>query len=150
MPLYICYTIRMATENKTQKTKEPVSAYIARLPAAQQGDARILLKLFREATGKRPVMWGERMVGFGEYRYVSPATGRSGNWLMTGFAMGKQHTTIYLMNGVRRYTALLKDLGPYTNASSCLYIKRLSAVRLPVLRRVIKKSCADITKKYGG
>lgn len=42
-------------ENKTQKTSQDASAFIAECESA---DAKQLLAMFKKATGEKPVMWG--------------------------------------------------------------------------------------------
>jgi len=40
--------------------------------------------------------WGDSIVGFGTYHYKY-ASGREGDWFVTGFSPRKQNLTIYLM-----------------------------------------------------
>ena len=50
----------------------------------------MVLALMREATGAEPVMWGDNIVGFGNYHRVYDS-GRKGNWFVTGFSPRKQN-----------------------------------------------------------
>jgi hypothetical protein len=50
----------------------------------------MVLALMRETTGAEPVMWGDNIVGFGNYYRVYDS-GREGNWFVTGFSPRKQN-----------------------------------------------------------
>lgn len=136
-------------ELKTQKNRASVSKFIAAIEDDQKRkDCKMLLKIFREATGKKPVMWGEFIVGYGEYHYVY-ASKREGDWPVTGFSPRKANISIYIMPGIQKYTSLLKKLGKYkASKGSCLYIKKLDDVDPVVLAKIIKTSVADMKKMY--
>jgi len=87
------------------------------------------------------------MVGFGSYHYVY-ASGREGDWPVTAFAPRKQNLTVYIMPGFAEYQELLAKLGPHKTAVSCLYIKRLSDVHLPTLKKIITASVKYMKKTY--
>jgi hypothetical protein len=88
----------MAT-NKTQPTPKKVSEFIAGIEdGRKRADCKELMKLMREVTGKRATMWGPSIVGFGKYHYKY-ASGREGDFFLTGFAARKQALTIYIING---------------------------------------------------
>jgi hypothetical protein len=96
-----------------------------------------------EITGSKPKMWGPAIVGFGSYHYKYES-GREGDWLVTGFSPRKQDLTLYIMMGFEKHADLLKQLGKHRTAKSCLYIKRLSDVHVPTLRKLIKASVKDL------
>ncbi len=134
-------------ENKTKVTKQSVTGFIAELPdAAERAEAKQLVRIFKEATGMKPLMWGN-MVGFGSYHYKYD-TGREGDSLAAGFAMRTSGPTIYLMPGYQDYGALLDKLGPHKLGKSCLYLKRLSDVNEAVLKKLIKQGLKDLAKLY--
>ncbi len=135
-------------ELKTQKNNGSVSAYIKSIDdAALQKDGKALLKIFKETTGKPAKMWGDSIVGFGEYHYTY-ASGREGDWMATGFSLRKSGPTIYIMPGYQNYSDILKDLGPHKLGKSCLYLKRLSDVNEKVLKELIKTGLKDLKKQY--
>lgn len=138
-------------ENKTQKTKESVSKFLSQVEDEEKRkDGKILLKLFKDTTGEKPAMWGDSIVGFGDYRYQSEKTKRGGDWFFGGFSPRKQALTIYLMAGVKNYPEHLKKLGKHKlSGGSCLYIKRLSDIDINVLKAMIKDSFADMRAKHG-
>ena len=96
-----------------------------------------------EVTGEKAVMWGDSIVGFGTYHYVY-ASGREGDWPVTGFAPRKQALTLYIMSGFDQYDELLARLGKHSTGKSCLYIKRLSDVDVDVLRELVAESVAHM------
>ncbi|MGE0045456.1 MAG: DUF1801 domain-containing protein [Hyphomonadaceae bacterium] len=133
-------------ELKTQKTKASVAAFIAAIENDQRrADAKAADKMFREITGAKPAMWGESIVGYGEYAYNNTAGG--GVWPMTGFAPRKANLVLYIMPGFAQYDALLKKLGKVKTGKSCLYIKKLADVDEAVLRDLIARAWAHMQKR---
>ena len=83
-------------ENKTQPTEADVGAFLdAVKPARRQEDARVLLDMMRKITGLDPVLWGETLIGFGQYHYRY-ASGREGDDTIHG---GNDNDVIYGGNG---------------------------------------------------
>ena len=135
-------------ENKTKVTKASVTEFIKAIDDRQmRADARKVAAMMRKATGKRAKMWGSSMVGFGTYhdRYAS---GREGEFMITGFAPRKQALTVYIMPGFTPFGKLMARLGKYKTGKSCLYIKRLSDIDESVLERLIDESVEHMRKKY--
>lgn len=133
-----------SNENKTQPTEVSVSDFLASIDDEQKrADSQVVAQLMEAATGEPPKMWGPSIVGYGTYHYVY-ASGREGDWMITGFSPRKTALTVYLMAGVERQTELLAKLGKYKTGKSCLYIKRLSDVDLDVLREMIGVSVEQI------
>lgn len=133
---------------KTKSTNAGVSAYLNSVDDMdRRRDAREVLALMKEITGKRPKMWGTSIVGFGSYHYEYKS-GRSGDWPVTGFSPRKQNLAIYIMPGFSRYSLLMNKLGKYKTGKSCLYLKRLEDVDRKVLRQLIAHSVADMKKSY--
>jgi hypothetical protein len=128
-------------ELKTKKTKDSVPAFLAKIEDPQaRTDCKTLVGLMEAATGAKARMWGTSIVGFGDYRYRSPATGREGDWFQMGFSPRKGALTLYLLSGVHRHGELLKKLGKHKTSKSCLYIKRLEDVDAGVLKKLILAS----------
>ncbi len=83
--------------NKTQKTKASVAEFLKRIEDRERrADCKRVAKMMREATGNRAAMWGESIVGFGQYTYRY-ASGRSGDWPIVGFSPRKNDLTVYIM-----------------------------------------------------
>ena len=125
-------------EAKTKPTKLSVDKFIKSQPDEQvRKDCAVISKLMSEATGEPPKMWGPAIIGFGSYHYKY-ATGREGDMPVVGFSPRKQNLTLYV--GFKDQGDLLNKLGKHTTSKSCVYIKRLSDVDLPTLRKIIKVS----------
>lgn len=138
-------------ELKTLKTTASPRAFIAGVADDQKrADATALLKIFADATGMKPAMWGSSIVGYGSYHYKSERSTQEGDWPLTGFSPRAQNLTIYIMPGFKEYGPLLEKLGKHKiSGGSCVYIKRLSDIHVPTLTRLIKKSVADMQKRHG-
>lgn len=89
-------------------------------------------------------MWSDSIVGFGRYHYKY-ASGREGDWFVTGFSPRKRNLTLYIMAGFDDYEVLLARLGKYKTGKSCLYINKLEDVDLDVLRELAEQSVAHMT-----
>lgn len=135
-------------ENKTKPTDGDVAAFIAAIPdSGQRADAEALSAMMARVTGETPVVWDNKMVGFGTYSYRTGA-GHKGEWIRTGFAVRKGTLTVHLMDGVKTHEATLARLGPYRNGVSCLYIKRLSDVDPAVLEAVVAASWRAMNRLF--
>lgn len=135
-------------ESKTKKTGASVADFIAAIENdGQRADAKALVKLMKKVTGMQPKLWGPSMVGFGTYHYKY-ASGREGDWFLTGFAPRKGNLSIYIMAGFTGYDALMKKLGKHKTGVSCLYVKRLADIDMKVLERLVTKSVAHMKKTY--
>lgn len=124
---------------KTRPSDDDVQAFLERAtPEVRRIDGHRLNQIFREVTGDEPVMWGESIVGFGSYRYVSPANPRTrGEWMKTGFSPRKAKLSLYGLKDLPAGAELLPQLGTYTEGAGCVYVKRLTDIDEAVLRRLI-------------
>jgi hypothetical protein len=136
-------------ELKTKRTEASVTAFLKRVADdTRRQDCLTVLRMMKQATRAEPKMWGSSIVGFGNYHYEY-ASGREGEWFLTGFAPRKQDLTLYIMAGVDRYNSLLAKLGKYKTGRSCLYIKRLADVDLTVLRKLVSASVRRMQQTRG-
>ena len=137
-------------ELKTQKNAASPAAFIDSVKdEGKRADAKQLLKIFKAATGMKPVMWGSSIIGFGQYHYKSERSTQEGDWPLTGFSPRVQSLTVYIMPGFKAYGPLLKKLGKHKiSGGSCIYINRLSDIHVPTLQALIKQSVRDMQKKY--
>jgi len=137
------------SELKTKQNEESVLDFLNSVEDEQRReDCRKLLKLFTEVTGETPKMWGKSIVGFGSYHYKYDS-GREGDWFLTGFSPRKQNLTIYITAGFSEYGDIVENLGKFKTGSSCLYVKKLSDIDSNILKTIVKKSVADMKKRYG-
>jgi hypothetical protein len=99
-----------------------------------------ILRLMEQVTNETPKMWGSSIVGFGSYHYIG-ASGREGDWYLTGFSPRKQNLTLYIMGGFDLYQDLLMKLGKHkTSEGGCLYINKLDDVDKNVLKELVAES----------
>ena len=138
-------------ELKTKKTGASVTAFIAGIDdEATRKDCKTLLTLFKDVSKAKPRMWGPAIVGFGDFRYTR---GRASyDWFLAGFSPRKQSLTLYTMAGYERFPDLMAKLGKHTTGKSCLYIKRLSDVDMPTLKKLLAASFKAMKSdpRFGG
>ncbi len=125
---------------KTQRTKASVDDFLqGSVDETRRRDCLTLVQIMKQATKAEAEMWGTGIVGFGRCHYKY-ASGREGDWFLTGFASRKRDLTVYIMAGFERYEALLEKLGKHKTGKSCLYVKRLGDVDLEVLKELVSAS----------
>ena len=127
-------------ENKTKATAKSVPDFLNSIEdEGRRKDCLAISALMEELTGSKPKMWGESMVGFGNYRYKY-ASGREGDWFLAGFASRKQALTLYIMGYLEFYTDILGKLGKHKHGKGCLYIDKLEDIDMEVLKTLISTS----------
>jgi hypothetical protein len=133
--------------NKTKPTKVSVASYLAACKdPAIRADAKKLAAIFADVTKAKATMWGS-MIGYGTYHYVYDS-GREGDWFVTGFAMRAKELTIYGMSAPEM-KPLIDTVGPHKLSGSCLHIKGLTGINIPVLKKLITMRVKEIKKEYG-
>jgi len=109
-------------ENKTKPTDIVVEDFLEGIEdPGKREDSKTISAIMEELTGSRPKMWGELIVGFGEYHYKY-ASGREGDWFLVGFSPRKQNLTLYIMGYLEFYSDILEKLGKHKHGKGCLYI----------------------------
>lgn len=127
-------------ELKTKQTEASVEKFLNQVvDETRREDCFQIARMMQEITGSEPKMWGTSIVGFGSYHYKY-ASGQEGDWPITGFSPRKQDLTLYIMPGFVEHGDLMKQLGKHRTSKSCLYIKRLSDVHVPTLKKLIRQS----------
>ena len=125
-------------EIKTKPTTSNVEEFINAVTDDQKcKDSLVLLKLMEKATKEKPKMWGTSIIGFGDLRYKSPATGREVDWFKIGFSPRKANLTLYLACDVQSHVDALKILGKHKAGVGCLYINKLEDVHMKVLEGIV-------------
>lgn len=128
-------------EIKTKQTAASVEEFLNTLQNEQKrNDSFALLEMMKKASGEEPKMWGASIIGFGNKRYKSPATGREVDWLRIGFSPRKANLSLYLTVGIQQHAAALEKLGRHKTGVGCLYINKLSDVDIRVLKGMIEAS----------
>lgn len=137
-------------ENKTQPNDSSVQDFLESVPdQRRREDAFALLDLMREVTGEEARMWGDSIVGFGQYHYKY-ASGREGDAPLTGFSPRKQNLAVYITAGFDQYGDLMSRLGKHKTGKACLYINRLEQVDTDVLRELVRQSAQHMKKTNPG
>jgi len=127
-------------ELKTKRNKGDVEAFLNSVAdEKKRQDSFTILELMKKVTGKEPAMWGDSIIGFGNYHYKY-ASGREGDWFLTGFSPRVQNLTLYIMAGFDEYNQLLGKLGKHSTGKSCLYIKKIEDIDINVLKELVKRS----------
>ena len=123
---------------KTKETNSSVDDFINSVKdEVKRKDSSTLLKLMQKAAKEKPKMWGSSMIGFGNKRYKSPATGREVDWFKIGFSPRKANLSLHLVLDIKKYAAELKKLGKHKTGVGCLYINKLDDIDLKVLEKLI-------------
>ncbi|MFN7160071.1 MAG: DUF1801 domain-containing protein [Candidatus Gracilibacteria bacterium] len=137
------------SELKTIKNDMNVEDFINKIEdPRKREDSHTLLKIFEDVTGEKATMWGDSIIGFGQYHYKSEKSAQEGDWPMTGFSPRKANLTIYIMPGFEKYDDLLEKLGRFKKSKACLYINRLGQIDIEILKEIIVDSVKEMKKKY--
>jgi hypothetical protein len=132
-------------ELKTKITGQSVDVYLNNLQdEKKRQDCFTILEVLRQATGAEPRMWGESIIGLGEYHYKY-ASGREGDWFLVGLSPRKQNLTLYIVSGFPKFTDLLQKLGKYKTGKGCLYINKVEDIDLSVLKQLVEQALAEVT-----
>jgi len=126
---------------KTRETSASVEDYLNKVqPEQKKKDSLIILEMMKKATGEKPKLWGSSIIGFGNKRYKSPATGREVDWFLIGLAPRKANISLYLTINVKEHSDALKKLGKHKTGVGCLYINKLDDIDIKVLKSMIDAS----------
>lgn len=135
-----------SAELKTKVNEASVESFLNSVKDEQaRADCFEILKIMKQVTKEEPKMWGSSIVGFGSYHYKG-ASGREGDWMLTGFSPRKQNLTLYLMGGFDAHADLLKKLGKHKTSVGCLYIKKLEDVDKKVLKELVVETVKTMKK----
>lgn len=135
-------------ELKTRPTKASVEKFLNQVSdETRREDCFRIVKMMEEITGEKPQMWGPSIVGFGSYHYRYPS-GQEADWPITAFSPRKQDLTLYVRPGFDEQTELMTQLGKHRTGKSCLYIKKLSDVHMPTLKKIIRDSVKRTRKAH--
>lgn len=134
-------------ELKTKVTDGSVLQFLRKITdAKRKADCIELLGLLEKFTGHPAKMWGSSIVGFGDYHYKY-ATGREGDWFITGFSPRKKDITLYFSGGLEALAAQLKKLGKVKTGKSCVYLPSLANIDSKLLKEMIKVNAGQLRKR---
>jgi Domain of unknown function (DU1801) len=133
---------------KTKRNDASVDDFLDAIKDEQvRKDCWAIADIMQKAAKDKPQMWGSSIVGFGSFRYKY-GSGRENEWMLVAFSPRKQNITLYLWPGFEGYDDLMAQLGKHSSGKSCVYIKRLSDVHLPTLKKLIQGSVKHILKTF--
>lgn len=135
------------TTNKTLPVKLSVKAFVDSLSdERRQNESRKLIQIMTRVSGEKPAMWGPSIVGFGSFHYKYES-GREGDQLLIGFSPRKAAISIYgIRHALEEMNVSLEALGQCTAGKGCVYVKKLEAIDLTLLEKVLKKAAVINSK----
>lgn len=138
-------------ELKTKQHEGDVAAFIRSYADSEQKqtDSFTLLDLMQETTGYGPKMWGDSMIGFGQYHYKSERSRQEGDWMMVGFSPRKTAISLYVYSGTPEQEELLTRMRKYKMGKGCLYVKKLADIDRDVLKKMILFNIEYLEQTYG-
>lgn len=138
-------------ELKTKKNEADVYEFINSYANTEQKkqDSYKLVKLMQEVSGYEPKMWGDSIIGFGQYHYKSERSSQEGDWMLIGFSPRKTAISLYVYTGCAGQEELLKDLGKFKMGKACIYIKKLSDINQEPLKKLMKSTIEFLRAKHG-
>lgn len=134
--------------NKTQPTKYSVNQFLNQIDEEQKRkDCTFLVDFFEELTEAKPVLWGNAIIGFGLYHYTYQS-GREGDWFLLGFAPRKAGISLYVYQSTKENNLLINNLGKYKMGKSCINIKQLADIQIPILKDICFNSIQFLKNTY--
>ena len=134
---------------KTKPTDSSVETHLSSITdAGRQADMRALVEQFTAWTGFVPVLWGESIIGFGQYHYRYES-GHEGDAPLTAIASRAKAITVYLAPDPELKDDFLQRLGKSKMGKGCLYVNRLSDIRIEVLREAVEHTVELLRRRYG-
>ncbi len=131
-------------EIKTKQNAASVEAFIDSVPDEQKRkDILVILKMMAKATKEQPKMWGSSLIGFGNKRFKSPATGREVDWFKIGFSPRKANLSLHLILDLKKHADALNKLGKHKTGAGCLYINKLADVDIKILENLIAAAASS-------
>jgi hypothetical protein len=124
-------------EAKTKVNTASVASFVAKIKdARERADCTAIIAIMETATKSKAKMWGTAIVGFGE-KEVLYAGGKTATWMQIGFSPRKGTFALYGLAGAAENETLMKKLGTHSRGKGCVYIKQLSDVHLPSLKKLV-------------
>jgi len=134
--------------NKTSYIEKSVDDFIQDIPDTQKREDSVqLVQLMQSASNEAPKMFGESIIGFGQY-YYKYASGHEGCAPLIGFSPRKAAISLYVYTGLEEHRALVEQLGKYKIGKACIYIKKLSDINTENLTILMQETIQFITTKY--
>lgn len=131
---------------KTTQNDASVARFLKAVPnEGTREDCATLIQMMSAATGCEAKMWGSSIVGFDKYHYRL-ASGKLGDICLIGFSPRKQNLVLYVTDDHERDSDLLAKLGKIGAGKSCIYVKTLSDLHAPTLKKLIVRAVTERRK----
>jgi len=135
-------------ELKTRESDASVQAYLDAIDdEGRRQDCTELVEIMRRVTGQEPRMWGTSIVGFGSYHYKYES-GHEGDACLVGFASRAGDISLYISSAFDSRESLLAELGKHKTGKACVYIKRLSDIKVPILEKLVSETAAERQRRH--
>src|SRR6476469_6462161 len=109
-------------EIKTKETNASVDEFLNGIEDEKnRADCVKISAMMEKATGAKPKMWGDAIIGFGK-QTLKYASGRDVEWMLIGVSPRKANITLYLNQGQGWDDGLMSKLGKHKAGMGCLYI----------------------------
>lgn len=139
----------MAYTPKTQKNNTNPLEFLNSLEdSRKKEDSLELLKFFQEKTNEKGNMWGESIIGFGEFHYKTKSNCES-DWFRVGFSPRKSYISLYVVPYLKEQEKLIKRIGKAKVGKSCINIKTIDDIDLKILEKLITLSMNKDMSNYG-
>ena len=127
-------------ERKTVVTKVRVADFVAGVAnERRRKDAKTVMKIMRDVSGKRAQMWGPSIIGYGVSKYKL-ASGKEEEICQIGFSP-RASSLVFYLGKFKERAALLKKLGKHkVSGGGCLYINKLDDVDMNVFEKMIESA----------
>ncbi|AZI25940.1 DUF1801 domain-containing protein [Pedobacter sp. G11] len=136
-------------KTKTTYTGQNVADFIYAYVDNEQkkADSFQLIKLMEEWSAEEAKMFGPSIIGFGNYHYKY-ASGHEGDAPIIGFSPRKNALTLYVCAETEVSKLLLPNLGKFKMSKACIYVKKLSDIKLEVLKDLCLESIRYISEHH--
>ena len=136
-------------KTKTTYTEVDVNDFVKSYVENEQkrDDSYLLIKCMSEWSGFEPKMWGPTIIGFGNYHYKYES-GHEGDAPIIGFSPRKPAFSLYVFSPTEKSKKLVDSLGKFKMTKGCIYIKKVSDISLPVLKKLCLESISYINKHH--
>jgi hypothetical protein len=117
-----------------------VTGYLAAVPKDQQPLLHYLHEFIQKAAPKLKAHFAYNMLGYGSFPYRNYKKELM-TWPIIALANQKNYVSIYVCaidNGTYLAEAHKKELGKVSVGKSCIRLKKLEDINLPVLKKVLQ------------
>ena len=126
---------------KATKAKT-VKEYFAALPEDRKEAFTFLHNFIQKAVPKLKAHFANNMIGFGSFPFKNSKK-ETMQWPVIGLANKKQYISLYVCSisgGIYVAEKYKKDLGNVKVGNSCISLKKIEDVNLPILKKILKEA----------